>query len=262
MELVDEITLERLRDESIVPDSVEPLCVFLSGSIIAGWGHQNSDVDVYVVTESPPDVEPSEWAPRPVDPPSIPIVIRFVDGTRWDVEYWLDAQVDQVLDKVVSADLEGDRIAGFNLTPDDKDFIYRLAIGRPVAGAEWLRRRQDALDRARYATIVASFAFNEADSFIEDAVGQLQSGDDVSAVLAVRIAFGLAVDGLLATKGELSPSPKWRARKMRRACPPEISWDDYWSLETMRDFDADDPAGWVRQVIERCQEVTLAVDLS
>jgi predicted nucleotidyltransferase len=254
------VTVERMREEGIVPDDC--VCAFLSGSIVAGWGNATSDLDIYVVSASVPNVAATGSVAHFGDPPTVPILVRVVGDSRWDVEFWLESQVDQVVEKVTATELDGERPAGLDFTPDDKDFLYRLSIGLALIGEDWLRSRRETIEAARYPTIVATVAFSQADGYVEDALGQLEAGDDVSAVLSARIAFDHAVDGLLATKGELAPNPKWRARKLLRAQPSEISWDDYWEVETMQRFDPANPAAWVRGVIERCQELMLEVDLS
>ena len=209
---VPDLTLERLRDEGLIP--AEATAVYLSGSLVAGLGHANSDVDLFVVADERPAVEPSGELRRPLEPTTVPLV----------------------------------------------DFLYRLAVAQPLVGSDWLAERQRELEGARFPLLLAARAFTEADTYVEDALGLLQSDDPASAVLAARSAFGYTVDGLLAYAGELSPSAKWRARKLARARPAELSWDDYWRIETMRDLDAARPEAWVELVLERCQDITGRID--
>jgi hypothetical protein len=79
-------------------------------------------------------------------------------------------------------------------------------------------------------------------------------------VLAATLAFDYVVDGLVAADGELSPNPKWRARKMLRAQPLALTWDEYWAVETKRELDLDQPEQWTRGVLARCQELMASVD--
>jgi hypothetical protein len=108
---------------------------------------------------------------------------------------------------------------------------------------------------------VASQALYLLDHYTEDAVGMRANNDMNSAVLAARQALGFAVDALLASHGELETQPKWRARRMREVLPSELSYDEYWDLETMRSYDKDAPERWVDEVLLLCQRIAAAVNL-
>ncbi|MDQ5820889.1 MAG: hypothetical protein M3540_05560 [Actinomycetota bacterium] len=253
------VELEHLVDGRLLPDERE--AVFVSGSLVAGWQHANSDVDLYVITDAEPASAPAAYSRVRLEPDLVPIVVGFAEGRRFDVEYWQEGQVDQVLAKVESFDLEGEESAGSDLGAEEADFLYRLSVGVALEGEDWLRRRQTALEHSAIRPIFTSLAFNHADGFIEDAVGLLRSGDHETAILCAHRGFQLVVDGLLAHYGELSPSAKWRARKVHAAHPAELAWERYWELETMRGLDLDRPATWVEDVLQECQRIMEAVDI-
>lgn len=89
----------------------------------------------------------------------------------------------------------GNTTLGF--TVDDVDFLYRLAIARPLEGAAWLAQQQQRLAASEFASMVAQRNFGTADSLFEDALGMLRVDDPQSAVLAAHEGFGRAIDGLL-----------------------------------------------------------------
>ncbi|HWT95349.1 MAG TPA: hypothetical protein VN238_20300 [Solirubrobacteraceae bacterium] len=259
MTSIDElgVTAERLADLGLLPD--DALAVYVSGSLVRGWGNASSDVDVYAITRGPWRSDSAQLQHVALQPDVLPVQITFVEGRRWDVEYWLDTQVDQVLAKVAPEVIEGDQAAGKWLTDDELDFLDRLAYAAPVTGHDWLGERQEQLRASALRSVLVARALNNADLYTEDAVGQLDAGDVESAVLSVKLVFASTIDALLADAGEVAQNPKWRARKFRRAEPPVLGFDDYWRIETMRDFDPDDPAAWVRHVLGVCQEVTMEV---
>jgi hypothetical protein len=236
--------------------------VFVSGSVVVGWAHANSDVDVYVVSDEPAPLQPQSFARVAVDPPAVPSVVAFVHGRRIDVEYWLPTQLEQILAKVAQIDFEGTESAGSDLMPEEINILFRLSVGQPLAGEQWLRAMQRRITASAVRPILTSLYFNKADGLIDDAVGQMRSGDSASAVIAARNAFGLTIDGLLAHHGQLVPAEKWRARKFERANPPEIEWDEYWRIETMSELDRNDPEAWVVAVVERCQALIAQVDIA
>lgn len=240
--------------------------MFLSGSILQGTAHATSDYDVYVVTEGEPALPaletPSEVQSVALEPPTLPILVRWLEPEqrRVDAEYWLERQVAQVLAKVEPDGRPFEDLLTTYLTDQDHELIHRLSIGRALGGEAWLAEAQRAIASSAFRTIVASRCLNSTDAIVDDALGQLESGDVHSAVLSARNAFGYAVDALLAAHGELSQSQKWRARKLRRVAPAALPFDEYWCFETMQGA-AEDPAAWVRRVVRRCRALALEVDL-
>ena len=229
-------------------------CLYLSGSLVAGWGHATSDLDVYVISAgpvSPPVVTAYTYVD--MEPPEVPVCVHHVDGRRWDVEYWTDGHVDQLLGRIEEGRVPLDGLV---------DFLYRITVGVPLMGDAWLEERRAQIARSRLRPMLVETCFDRADGLIEDAVGMLEVGDHASAVIAARQAFAEAVRGLLAVRERYAPQPKWRARQFQLARPTEMSWDEYWRLETMQGFDPEHPERWVEQVLEKCRSLMMAVDIT
>jgi hypothetical protein len=75
--------------------------------------------------------------------------------------------------------------------------------------------------------------------------------------------LGFAIDALLEGHGEYgSQSPKWRPNRFRAVSPSFLTFDDYWTLETMREYDISAPANWIREVLTICQEISMRVETS
>jgi hypothetical protein len=90
----------------------------------------------------------------------------------------------------------------------------------------------------------------------------MENNDLNSAVLSARIAFDHTVDALLAEQGEYeSHIPKWRARRFQVANPTKLTFSKYWALETMRDFDPNEPSKWVSEVLTLCQDLSLKIEV-
>lgn len=235
--------------------------VYLAGSLVRGWGNAMSDVDVYVVVPEPWQGEVSNTTHVSVAPGSVPVHAFDHDGRRWDVEYWLDAQVDELLDAVSWDSFESGRRTADTITPHEIAFAQRLGFSLVVEGDDWVRRRAGEFDASAIKAMIATNALYELDLLTEDAVGMLESGDVDSAVLATRLAFGWAIEALLASLGEFNEQPKWRARRMKAVAPPVLGFDDYWAIETMRDYTPADPRAWVERVLRTCQDIVTEVKL-
>lgn len=250
--------LTELAGRSLLPG--ECLAAFVVGSVARGWDNVKSDYDIYLVSARQWQGEAGMELRLPLDPPSVPIAVIHVDGRRWEMKYWLDSQVDQMLAKVSWAQFEQGGVAGQFLADAEEVFLERLVPCVPLAGEEWVRRRREDLTRSAFGAAVVTRSLAWLDDSVEDAVGQLASGDPESAVISAKKAFGHAVDALLESVGEYGYyTPKWRARRFRAATPSALTFDEYWAIETMRDFDAREPGKWVGQVARVCKEISMNI---
>ncbi|GGM89413.1 hypothetical protein GCM10011609_27860 [Lentzea pudingi] len=230
------------------------LCVFLSGSLVEGWGHRDSDVDVYVVREEGPAHADFLSTLGLVDH-EVETAVHFVDGRRWDVCYWTPGLLDDLFARLGEY---RDDVRGLAklLQPSDVAFLYRLSAGVAIAGHEYLRERQFVVERSGAAAAIACAAAEEADAAIEDALGLEASGDLHSSVLAARRALDHAIDAFSAHQGALAPAEKWRYLKYRQALDkvtdPPLSLTEYWRLQTMREFSPENPGEWVQLTLDKC----------
>jgi hypothetical protein len=253
-------TLNQIPVKIEIPE--DTVCVFVSGSLVAGWGHMTSDVDLYVVTTTPAAIIPTTTTNLSLSVQPLPVVIEYAPrGVRYDIEYWTVAQVDELLAAVNDP---GDKDYRVMARPgyDDIDCFYRLSIGVALTGDAWLRAAKERLGKSALPAILARVEFDEADNFVDDAVGLLQAGDQQSALLAARMALGHAVDGYLFGRGSLSPAAKWRYRKLAELPGAALTPEIFWSLETMRDLDPNNVRPWVERVLGTCQSLMMEVDFS
>jgi hypothetical protein len=252
--------LGELERRGLLPASYE--AVYAGGSLVRGWGNERSDFDVYVIVNEPWASESAQIDSVALHPDSIPVEGVYVDGRRWDVEYWLERQVDQLFAKVAPEQLESIQPAGKRMMDPEVAFLQRFSHAAPIAKDEWLDERKRQLDALPLDSVMALRALHMLDIYTEDAVGQLNADDVESAVLTAKIALRYAVDALLASHGEFGESPKWFARRYRAADPPELSFDDWWAVETMRSYDPDAPELWVKEVLTLCQQVASEVSVA
>jgi Nucleotidyltransferase domain len=246
--------LHELRRRQLVPTQVES--VLLVGSVARGWSNADSDVDLYVICGDPATVpHTARWRGVPLQPDAVYQEITYIDGQRYDLEYWLDTQVEQMLDKVDWATSELGEQSDGRLHPREIEFLERLAHAVPLAGPDWLTKRRRQLDNSALSSIATARSLHHAYLLVEDAAGQLRAGDIESAVLSTKLAFGRTIDGLLAVHGEYGQHAKWRARRFRAINQDLVSFDAYWAIETLKDFDPRQPTRWVESVIRLCRHI-------
>lgn len=253
--------LETLRARQVVPDTCQ--AVYVVGSAARGWNNKRSDVDLCLISTEPWSDAESVGVGVPLQPPVVQWQTFHADNHGWDLAYWLDGQVDQMLAKISWAAYDRTLATSDDvLTPREEVFLGRLTTCVPLFGEDWLARRRAEIEASAFKSILVARSLGSAGMATEDALGQMENGDLNSAVLSARIAFGHTVDALLAERGEFeSHIPKWRARRFQIANPATLDFAKYWALETMQDFDADDPSKWVSEVLTLCQDLSLKIDM-
>lgn len=238
------------------------LCsIFVAGSLVRGWGNDTSDLDVYVITAEPWAGTPSSLASVGVQPSVIPSYAVWMGKRRIDIQYWLDDQVDQLMKKVSWHNFDNSQNSTHLLTGPELDLLERIGYGQAFAGEGWLEKRRREVAQSAVFAFAAARNLNLTDFFVEDAIGQLQAGDVYSAVLSARSALGYAVDALMSSLGEIGTSEKWRARRMVSVKQEVLTFDEYWSLETMQAYDPTHPEEWVDAVLAMCQRICHEVSI-
>jgi predicted nucleotidyltransferase len=253
--------LEELERRNLIPEQCR--AVILTGSVVRGWDNASSDYDISVISGGPSWSGSGRDISVPLQPPTVPTELFHVDGRRWELKYWLDEQVDQMIGKVSWVEFEKVGFSSGLLTDQEEVFVERLISCIPWSGDDWVAQRRQEIAASAFGTFTVTRSLDKADGCAEDALGQLAAGDIESSVLSARKAFGHAIDALLESLGEYGGYyiPKWRARRFRAAAPTLISFDEYWKTETMMDFDPAAPEVWVKNVVALCKSISLKVEI-
>jgi hypothetical protein len=233
--------------------------VYVTGSIVLGWGHANSDLDLYVVTEEQitPDAGLESFV-RHVSTadPVIRIVLGEFGAYRADIEVWRAVQIDEVIGRFSGSTPSQERP---ELDRTEQDLLYRLVSGRPLHGDQWWRQRRDAINESGYGLWLAENRKLTAETYLEDVGGLLVSNDLETAVLAAHEAFCGALEALLAVHGDYSINRKWLYRRLATYQVPDISTADAWAHVTMTGVQ-DDPRKWAEQTARLAQKLLLSVE--
>jgi hypothetical protein len=233
------------------------LTVYAAGSVVQGWGHANSDLDLYIVSEDHLDFGARlESFTRHVSTsdPVIHIVLGEFGPFRADMELWRGEQIDEIIGRFAGRlpDQEAPE-----LDKSEQDMLYRLASGQPLHGADWWAARRDALRGSGYGLWLAENRKLIAETFLEDVGGLLVSRDHETAVLAAHEAFTGALEAVLAVNGDYSVNRKWLYRRLSTYTPKQIDVSDAWSALTMVGA-KDDPRGWAERTARTAQRLLLS----
>jgi hypothetical protein len=248
-----------IEDHQLMPADCQ--AVFVGGSMARGWAHARSDADLYIVSVAPWTGATNGFSPVALDPDSVPTNVTYIDGRRWEVRYWLEAQVDQMLAKADWENFHGTDSTGRRLSPHEALFLSRLDGALVVIGAEWMRHRRQQVADSAFRSMFTLRALADADSWVEDALGMLESGDMHAAVLAAQGALAASADALTLNHGEYSVEQKWRARRVQAVDSSLLPFDRYWAMATMMTFDPEHPEEWIRSVLELSRKVALEVEV-
>ncbi len=220
---------------------------WLSGSLVEGLGNPSSDFDLFV-------------AVRELSP-TLPVTRRdrdhavygiIVDGRRFDIEYWTEAQIAALahkLEHVPVDDLQHHTLHFFEYW--ETEFIHRIFIGAPAIAPEEFARLRALFDRRRFAGYLTENAIRRVDDAFDDAVGMLDAGDLENAILRARDTVELSIDVLLYAHGETNDKTKFRVTKLRRAAERHPELGPY--LGRLWDFECGAPRelGAARAYVEQ-----------
>lgn len=250
--------LAPLQERRLVPAGV--MAAFVVGSAARGWHNARSDFDIYVVAAVECATSAEGSGPAPLAPPHANSEVFYRQDRRWEVTYWLESQIEQVLSKISWEAYEGGRITDETLTRTEELLLAHLETCYPLLGEDWIRKTRQQLVASAFRSFVVVRSLGATDDAVEDALGQLEAGDLESATISARVAFGHAIDALLEAEGEYgSRLPKWRAHRFRAAAPAGFPFDQYWQIETMRGYDPADPRPWIKEVLTLCQDIAIRV---
>jgi hypothetical protein len=237
--------------------------VFVAGSLVQGWGNVDSDLDVYLICTRPttPAAFTDVHTTR-LSSPEVPVGGLPALGRDCDIEVWTGAQVEELLAQLSperrarsSSMLEG--FSHFEL-----DFLEKVSYGIPLSGTRAVERIQRAVRDSVWQDSLISRALDLSDIYLTDALGQLDSGDTVSAVLSGKLAFGYSVDAVACAAGQYGRSPKWRGRRLCQIDSPLLPFEVYWSVETMAGYDDRDRGRWVLGVVALCRKISATIPVA
>ncbi|MEU9047979.1 MULTISPECIES: hypothetical protein [unclassified Kitasatospora] len=241
------------------PAFADATSVFVSGSLIWGWAHANSDLDLYVISKEPfvagPGMETFERHISTADP-LIWITLGEFGPFRTDIEIWREEQVDEIIGRFANG-VPNQEMPEIGMS--EHDMLHRLASGAPIAGDDWFNSRRDAIRASSFSAWLAEAKKLDAEGFLEDVAGLLASNDEHAAVIAAREAFNRSLAGLLALYGEYGVSPKWMFKRVLAAQPTEISKDEAWELLTMKGCH-EAPAKWAEHAAAVATRLLIGIE--
>jgi hypothetical protein len=179
------------------PDDI----VYISGSLIEGFGNQASDIDVFLITAG----EPQYHGP-----------FGSVLGDYYlDLEVYAREGMQALASRLNALDISDYRAVW--LTPlADLDLYYRTLIGQACHNPGAFAAMRSDFSREVIERLLATWCGLRYAISLQQAREELDTRRLVEAALAGQAAAASALDAYLAAHGEAFPSLKWRFEKLAR----------------------------------------------
>lgn len=205
--------------------SSEPSTIFLSGSIIEGYGNAESDLDVFLIY---PDALPTQGATYAWD--SGGIAFEYLEDWRLDIEMRSEKKFPEMAQRLNACPTD-DWNACLGLAEWEIELSHRIRVGVPIRDEEHFWSIHRLFDFDHISRLIATRCLISHQGVSEDASGAILSKQHGTALLMARRALQYAVDAVLAFHGETNLKEKWRFFKLMKLGDTALL-DRYWALET------------------------------
>jgi hypothetical protein len=239
-----------------VPFQQKQDALIATGSLVQGFGSNRSDLDVYVLmpekltrdTEGMESIGQFESIPREV-------MVEPTTQVALDVFYY-PWNVVRDIGIAISEAASGE--SGINLGRFSEQvltFCHRLLVGVALHLPEQAEEFKSLIDREAFKICLCRLRVRAFDNQVEDAVGAMETGDMITAMVNARRAYQTAMDVYLIDRGETDTNfDKWRWVKLQRTCGAD-------TLEARRFLELDWPqldvsdTKQTRTYIQRCLDL-------
>jgi hypothetical protein len=193
---------ERIAREIVAgPDDI----VFVSGSLVEGFGNENSDLDLFLIRhegEATPD-------------PRLVLATVGVEGAYVDYEVYNQANMARISGAINATDVTDFRTV-WETSLDRIDLYCRTAVGEAAFNPEGLRLLQRQFDRKVAARLLQTWAGLRSVVKLQESRESFDAGRAQQSLIAAQAAAAYACDSYLASQGEAYPNLKWRYEKIAR----------------------------------------------
>jgi len=215
--------------------------VYISGSLMEGFGNTASDIDVFLITAE----EPEYRGP-----------FGSVLGEYYlDLEIYTRARVQELSERLDALDPAEYREVW--LTPlADLDLYYRTLVGEACHNPQTFESLRSAFRRDVIEQLLAAWCGLRFAASLQHAREELAAYRPVNAALTAQAAAASALDSHLAAHGEAFPSLKWRFEKLVRlhGAASEL-YRRAWQLKAA---ESRDPAAYIEDVATFASELGMA----
>jgi len=209
------------------PDDI----VYISGSLIEGFGNASSDIDVFLVTAQQPEYRGPFGS--------------VLGDFYLDLEVYRRGHMLELASRLNALDPADFRSVW--LTPlAELDLYYRTLIGEAAHNPDGFASLRASFRRDVIERLLGAWCGLRYAASLQHAREELDARRPVNAALAGQAAAAFALDAYLAAHGEAFPSLKWRFDKLARLQGAESGlYRRAWQLKAAG---SQDPAAYLEAV--------------
>lgn len=197
--------------------------VILTGSLLAGYGDENSDVDVYkiIADEYYEQITASADNERKFQQKRQKCTINYIDfkGVEFDVEIHPASKINMLIDEFAEVDVDSeqgiiesfDGLRSFEVA-ETIDLLNRLSIGHHLSGESLISEKIKSISRTKLAKWMSERRFIDSKDFGKTFKRNLNKKEYLNAYIALTHRIDAAVDYVLFAEGILFDRWKWRSK--------------------------------------------------
>ena len=197
--------------------------VILTGSLLAGYGDENSDVDVYkiITDEYYEQITATADNERKFQQKRQKFTINYIDfkDVEFDVEIHPASKINRLIDEFeeVNVDSEQGIIESFDglrsfEVAETIDLLNRLSIGYQLSGESLISKKIKSISRPKLAKWMSKRRFIDSSDFGKTFRRNLNKKEYLNAYIALTHRIDAAVDYVLFAEGILFDRWKWRSK--------------------------------------------------
>lgn len=227
MKVIDKDQILQLARENIIkfPSSEDILgkngFIYISGSILEGFGNEASDVDVFVIYEGEKDNVESFLRRQKhsslIEKNGVYTWNFRIGAKRFDCEFWKYGTIKKNIEILNNIDINSEsHIENVELNGNDLDFFHRYQYGIALFHEyNYIKiLKKIHFDKLRHILALRNTAY--ASALLEDIQGAYLAEDRYSTYFLLKSLVNCSLNAYLAMKGETNPSDKWTYRKLNR----------------------------------------------
>lgn len=200
-----------------IPKRFHDDAIYLTGSLIEGFGNDQSDLDVMIVTDQPLDD-----IPFTVKKDLMVINMIFMPGRRVDLEYIDISTLCDPINEIAGLDIPVDFVAE-RIDERQELMIHRLTTSRPVFDNDAYQTLSRLVSKDQFRRYMIKRSFHKIDGAALDLEGFLSKSQIHDAMFRLFDIIDLTVDAYRFGQGMTNPLPKWRLRSLACLNTPEAA---------------------------------------
>ncbi|RWQ71102.1 hypothetical protein [Bacillus cereus] len=190
--------------------------VYISGSLVEGFGNVKSDIDVFVICDEIEWNENKNRTESIVKENENQTVRNFVhNNQRYDIEYIKMDYFKKTINDLNNLNFETDDFIN-SLDNKQLDLIHRFKHGVAIGNKELF---SELYNSSNFENLSKNLVYNNTriySAVVEDLQGAFQSQDYGTTYFLTRRVVDVAINTFLASQHETNPSAKWTYRKLER----------------------------------------------